>query len=245
MDPLLPQFSRRHQGKMSTDHGAKVTSPALKSNRLATAYRRYLSSSDSAAFAWEVDEHYSQFTLLTLLRRGEPETRRAAALALGILGNEHSISPLARVLNDPDRGVRLAADDSFRAILLRNCASLHQQHLLRVMHINDGGEYQKAISLAEDLVAQAPRFAEAHHQLAICWHGVGDHFQAEGVYRACLWYCRFHYPAWQGLARCRIELNDNPGALMALRRALSICPDLESVRPQIRTLRRKMRRADS
>ena len=245
MDSLLPQFSRRHQGKMSTDHGAKVTSPALKSNRLATAYRRYLSSSDSAAFAWEVDEHYSQFTLLTLLRRGEPETRRAAALALGILGNEHSISPLARVLNDPDRGVRLAADDSFRAILLRNCASLHQQHLLRVMHINDGGEYQKAISLAEDLVAQAPRFAEAHHQLAICWHGVGDHFQAEGGYRACLWYCRFHYPAWQGLARCRIELNDNPGALMALRRALSICPDLESVRLQIRTLRRKMRRADS
>ena len=245
MDSLLPWFSRRHQGKISTDHGAKVTSPALKSNRLATAYRRYLSSADSASFAWEVDEHYSQFTLLTLLSRGEHETRRAAALALGIVGNQQSISPLARALNDSDRGVRLAADDSFRAILLRDCASLHHQNLLRVMHLNDGGEYQHAISLAEELVAQAPRFAEAHHQLAICWHGMGDHFQAEGVYRACLWYCRFHYPAWQGLARCRIELNDNSGALMALRRALSICPDLESVRLQIRTLRRKMRRADS
>ena len=222
-----------------------MTSPALKSNRLATAYRRYLSSADSAAFAWEVDDHYSQFTLLTLLSRGEFETRRAAALALGIVGNRQSISPLARALNDPDRGVRLAADDSFRALLLRDCASSHHQNLLRVMHLNDGGEYQNAISFAEGLVAQAPRFAEAHHQLAICWHGMGDHFQAEGVYRACLWYCRFHYPAWQGLARCRIELNDNVGALMALRRALSICPDLEAVRLQIQTLCRKMRRADS
>jgi tetratricopeptide (TPR) repeat protein len=237
--------SRRHQGKKSTDHGAKVTSPALKSNRLATAYRRYLSSSDSATFAWEVDEHYSQSTLLTLLGRGETETRRASALALGILGNQKSISLLARALKDVDRGVRLAADDSFRTILLRDCAPVHHQHLLRVMHLNDGGEYQVAISLAEDLVLKVPRFAEGHHQLAICWHGMGNYFQAEGVYRACLWFCRFHYPAWQGLARCRIELDDNAGALMALRRALDICPDLESVRMQIRTLRRKMRRADS
>ena len=109
----------------STDHGAKVTSPALKSNRLATAYRRYLSTADSAAFAWEVDEHYSQLTLLTLLERGESETRRAAALALGILGNQRAVSSLARALNDDDRGVRLSADDSFRAILLRDCAPVH------------------------------------------------------------------------------------------------------------------------
>ena len=230
---------------ISTDHGAKVTSPALKSNRLATAYRRYLSTADSATFAWEVDEHYSQLTLLTLLRRGESETRRAAALALGILGNQTAISPLARALNDKDRGVRLSADDSFRAILLRDCAPVHHQHLLRVMHLNDGGEYQDAFSLAEELVSLAPRFAEAQHQLAISWHGMGNHFQAEGVYRACLWHCRFHYPAWQGLARCRIELEDDAGALMALRRALDIYPDLESVRLQIRVLRRKMRRADS
>ncbi|MGB1707159.1 MAG: HEAT repeat domain-containing protein [Rubripirellula sp.] len=229
----------------STDHGAKVTSPALKSNRLATAYRRYLSTADSAAFAWEVDEHYSQLTLLTLLERGESETRRAAALALGILGNQRAVSSLARALNDDDRGVRLSADDSFRAILLRDCAPVHHQHLLRVMHLNDGGEYQEAFCHAESLVSLAPRFAEAHHQLAISWHGMGNHFQAEGVYRSCLWHCRFHYPAWQGLARCRIELGDNAGALMALRRALDICPDLESVRLQIRTLRRKMRRADS
>ena len=113
------------------------------------------------------------------------------------------------------------------------------------MHLNDGGEYQEAFCHAESLVSLAPRFAEAHHQLAISWHGMGNHFQAEGVYRSCLWHCRFHYPAWQGLARCRIELGDNAGALMALRRALDICPDLESVRLQIRTLRRKMRRADS
>ena len=101
-------------GKISKNYGAKVTSPALRSNRLATAFRRYLSSADAPAFADEVDEHYSQLTLATLLKRGQVETRRAAALALGMLGDHQSISPLARSLNDIDRGVRLAADDSFR-----------------------------------------------------------------------------------------------------------------------------------
>jgi len=222
-----------------------VTSPALRSNRLATAFRRYLSSADAPAFADEVDEHYSQLTLATLLKRGQVETRRAAALALGMLGDHQSISPLARSLTDIDRGVRLAADDSFRGLLLRDSAPVHHQFLLRVMHLNDGGEYQDALAPCTELTQFAPRFAEAHHQLAICWHGMDNFFQAEGVYRVCLWHCRFHYPAWQGLARCRIELGDDSGALMALRRALLISPDLDSVRLQIRRLQRKMRRADS
>ena len=222
-----------------------MTSPALRSNRLATAYRRYLSSADAPAFACEVDDHYTQVTLVSLLQRGEVETRRAAALALGMLGDHLSISPLARCLVDLDRGVRLAADDSFRALLLRDSAPVHHQLLLRVMHLNDGGAYQDALTPCKELTQLAPLFAEAHHQLAISWHGMDNFYQAEGVYRACLWHCRFHYPAWQGLARCRIALGDNTGALMALRRALQICPDLETVRLQIRTLQRKMRRADS
>ena len=93
------------------------------------------------------------------------------------------------------------------------------------------------------LVDQAPLYAEAHHQLAICWHGLGNFQQAESAYCACLWNCRFHYPAWQGLARCRMILGDKPGALSALNRCVEICPDMESARSQIRVLQRHLRRA--
>jgi tetratricopeptide (TPR) repeat protein len=208
------------------------------------AYRRYLSSADSPYFASEVDEFYSRSTLAKLLSRGDVEMRRASALALGMLGNHSSIESLGRALSDPDRGVRLASDDSFRALLIRDAAPLHHQQLLKVMHLNDGGEYAGALAPTMILVDQAPLYAEAHHQLAICWHGLENFFQAEAAYTACLWHCRFHYPAWQGLARCQLLLGDSEGAVRSLRRCLEISPDLENARLQIRAIQRRLRRAN-
>lgn len=221
-----------------------MTSPIVRTTRLAAAYRRYLSTADSPQFASEVDEFHCSSTLATLLDRGDVEVRRAAALALGMLGDHASIEPLGRALCDNDRGVRLAADDSFRALLIRDAAPLHHQQLLQVMHLNDGGEYAGALAPTMILVDQAPLYAEAHHQLAICWQGLENFFQAEAAYIACLWHCRFHYPAWQGLARCRLILGDSGAALSALQRCVSICPDLESARLQIRAIQRRMRQAN-
>ncbi len=221
-----------------------MTSPLVRTTRLAAAYRRFLSSADSPRYASEVDEFYCGTTLAMLLHRGDVEMRRAAALSLGMLGDHSSIEPLGRALSDPDRGVRLASDDSFRALLIRDAAPLHHQQLLKVMHLNDGGEYAGALAPTMILVDQAPLYAEAHHQLAICWHGLENFFQAEAAYSACLWNCRYHYPAWQGLARCRLLLGDSEGAVSALRRCLEICPDLESARLQIRAIERRLRQAN-
>ncbi len=224
--------------------GDTVTSPLVRTTRLASAYRRFLSSANSHQFAAEVDDHYSPFTLLSLLERGDIEQRRAAALALGMLGNRSSIETLGRALSDVDRGVRLASDDSFRALLIREAAPLHHQQLLKVMHLNDGGEYAAALAPAMILVDQAPRYVEAHHQLAICWQGLENHYQAESAYRSCLWQCRYHYPAWQGLARCWLMLDESERAEAALQRCLEICPDVESARMQLRAIRRRRRQTD-
>ncbi|TWU60026.1 Tetratricopeptide repeat protein [Rubripirellula tenax] len=224
--------------------GETVTSPLVRTTRLASAYRRYLDSADSPSFAADVDEHYCGSTLTSLLRRGDVELRRAAALSLGTLGDHSAIEPLGRALSDSDRGVRLAADDSFRALLVRDAAPLHHQQLLKVMHLNDGGEHAGALAPTMILVDQAPLYAEAHHQLAICWHGLENFYQAEAAYSACLWHCRYHYPAWQGLARCRLMLGDGEAAISALRRGLEICPDLENARAQIRIIERKLRQAN-
>lgn len=221
-----------------------MTSPLVRTTRLATAYRRYLNSADSPRFASEVDEYYGCSTLATLLARGDVEMRRAAALALGMLGDHTAIEPLGRALRDADRGVRLAADDSFRALLIRDAAPLHHQQLLQVMHLNDGGEYAGALAPTMILVDQAPLYAEAHHQLAICWHGLENFLQAEAAYSACLWHCRYHYPAWQGLARCRLMQGESEEAIRVFERCLEICPDVEHARLQIRVIRRRLRRAN-
>ncbi len=156
-----------------------------------------------------------------------------------MLGDKTSIEALGRALADVDRGVRLAADDSFRALLVRDAAPLHHQQLLKVMHLNDGGEYAGALAPTMILVDQAPSYAEAHHQLAICWHGLENFKQAELAYSACLWHCRYHYPAWHGLAKCRMMNGETEETLKALQRCLEICPDFETVRLQIRAIERQ------
>ncbi|QEG02166.1 Tetratricopeptide repeat protein [Stieleria maiorica] len=221
-----------------------MTSPLVRTTRLATAYRRLLSSADAPRYAAEVDEHYSPTTLATLLQRGDVELRRAAAMALGLLGNSRSVDPLGRALSDVDRGVRLVADDSFRGLLLRDAAPTHHQQLLKVMHLTDGGEFAAALAPAMILVEQAPMYAEAHFQLASCWHGLEDYRKASQSYIACLWRCRFHYTAWQGLARCQIMSGEYVAASKSLERCIEIVPDLESARVQLRALRRRMRRSD-
>ncbi|MEM6365584.1 MAG: HEAT repeat domain-containing protein [Planctomycetota bacterium] len=221
-----------------------MTAPIVRTTRLATAYRRLLASSDAPQFAAEVDEFYSPATLVTLLGRGDVELRRASAMALGLLGKTKSIEPLGRALCDVDRGVRLVADDSFRSLLLRDASPTHHQQLLKVMHLTDGGEFAAALAPAMILAEQAPMYAEAHFQLACCWHGLDDHFKAADAYTACLWRCRFHYTAWQGLARCQIVDGDCVGAVRSLLRCINIVPDLESARVQLRAIRRRMRRSD-
>ena len=221
-----------------------MTSPLVRTTKLAAAYRRYLTCADAPQFAAAVDEHYAPNTLATLLSRGDVELRRASALALGMLGKSHSIEPLGRALADDDRGVRLAADDSFRALLVRSAAPIHQQQLLQVMHLNDGGEYAAALAPTMILADNAPHFAEAFHQLAICWHGLENFDNAITAYTACLTRCRFHYLAWQGLARCQIAIGDFHAAARSLERCIDLSPDFENARLQLRALRRRMRRSD-
>lgn len=221
-----------------------MTSPLVRTTRLATAYRRFLASADAPQYTAEVNEHYSPVTLATLLSRGDVELRRASAMALGLVGNKRSVEPLGRALCDVDRGVRLVADDSFRGLLMRDAAPTHHQQLLKVMHLTDGGEYAAALAPAMVLAEHAPLYAEAHFQLASCWHGLDDTDKARASYVACLWRCRFHYTAWQGLARCQIVSGQFRDAATSLQRCLDIVPDFETARVQLRALRRRMRRSD-
>lgn len=223
--------------------GEQVTAPLVGTTRLAIAYRRYLSSMDCPTYVVEVHKSYTVSTLAMLLHRGDVELRRAAALALGMLGDDLTLEALGRALSDRDRGVRLASDDSFRSLLIRSAAPVHHQHLLRIMHLNDGDQFEDALASVTTLAKQAPMYAEAHHQMAISYRGLENFAHAQSAYIACLYRCRYHYPAWQGLAKCRLMLGDSEGAIEALQRCCKICPDMESARLQIRAIKRRLRRA--
>ena len=82
-------------------------------------YNRYLTNNDCAMFLKRVARRYSCATLERLVTVGDHTTRRAAVLALSLLGDYSSNAVLGRALVDRDRGVRTIAESGIRELWCR------------------------------------------------------------------------------------------------------------------------------
>jgi len=80
---------------------------------------------------------YTEGTLQRLLTHPDPETRRAAVLALGLVGTMDSNGPLARVLHDDDQPAARMAADALWQVWFRGGTEEQNSELQRVLHLPD------------------------------------------------------------------------------------------------------------
>jgi tetratricopeptide (TPR) repeat protein len=203
---------------------------------LLKSYQRYLQDGDTARFIQSVASRYAVATLLRVLVEGDTYRRRAAALALGFIGDISCNEALGPLLCDRDRKVRLVVDDSLRSIWSRD-GSPEQRHLLdRVMRLNECGEHEQAVKLSSELLDSNNEFAEAYHQRSLALFHIDEIAASIEDCRRVLQLNQFHYAAMIGLGHCHLELGDLLEALFWFRAALETYPDLEPVRIQVRRL---------
>ena len=81
--------------------------------------------------------HYTEGTLQRLLLHPDVETRRAAVLALGLIGTIESNSALARVLRDEDPTPARMAADALWQLWFRGGTEEQNGELQRIMHLPD------------------------------------------------------------------------------------------------------------
>lgn len=199
-------------------------------------YQRYLADGDTPIFIIAIAEKYSISTLERLLMAGEIQSRRAAALALGLLAGQSAVSKLGPLLKANDRKLRLVADDSLRAIASRE-GSLHdRQALERVIRLNECGHIERAIALATECIDTSGGTSELYHQRSLALFQIDCIEQAIEDCRQTLKLNPFHYAAMVGLGHCYLELGDLLDSIFWFRQALDIYPDLEPVRVQVRRL---------
>lgn len=209
---------------------------------LEQAYHAYLVEQDSAAFIRQVCRRYTIGTLERLAAHGRRESRRAAVLALGFVAPYSSNPVLGRALNDPDRGVRIAAENGIRSLWCRDGNEEHRHRLGMVIRLNAAKQYADAIEHATELVEDSPAFAEAWNQRAIAF------FASRKFDRAIKDCCQvleinpYHFGAAAGMAQCYAQLRDFEAALDCFRRALRLNPNLEGVRANIAHLERALNR---
>lgn len=176
-------------------------------------------------FRAAVRDRYTEGTLQRVLATAaEDKARRAAALALGLVGTFAAVPAVAAALHDADQLVRRFAADSLWELWFR--AGTAEQNA-RLQEAAREPDPIKARAELDDLIRHAPAFAEAHNQRAIWFFKRGEFARAVEDCETVLRLNPHHFGAAAGMGQCLLKLNRPRAALRAFRQALDINPDLD------------------
>jgi tetratricopeptide (TPR) repeat protein len=200
-----------------------------------------LDHGNTADFVQSVAEVYTLATLERLLREGDRMARRGAVMAITLMGRRDSIRPVGEALRDPDRGVRLIAEDGLQAMWFRAGTFEQNQQLQMVVRLNAAAQFGEALQRAERILDEHAAFGEVWFQHGESLWGEGDYIEAIADYQRALACEPHHFPAALSKAQCYLELGDLPGAIQSLEQTLDIHPHLEVARAQIVRLERELR----
>jgi tetratricopeptide (TPR) repeat protein len=231
---LLSQssVSEGSAGRLHLDGGVlnlETTSGSL----LVEYYDTLQRDKDLEAFRQKVSARYAQAALGRLLDSPNVEARRAAVLALGLIGTNDVNATVARALKDVDLRVRYLAENALWAIWFRADSPANNLTLETVADLISRRRFDEAIVLATELIDRAPGFAEAYNQRAIAAFFLGRYAESAEDCKRAIERNRFHTGALSGLAKCQLELDLREDALKSLRRASSLQPYNESIRQMI------------
>jgi tetratricopeptide (TPR) repeat protein len=205
---------------------------------LLVLYREYLDHQDSAELTREISNRYTPGTLERLAQSPDRQIRRAAVLALGLVGDFDVNHTLGCALVDDDRTVRTLAQNGIRSVWCRAGNRRQQRQLRTIMRLVDARQYHDAIHRATELIDKAPWFAEVWNQRAIARFNLGQYHESIRDCHQALELNPYHFAAAASMGQAYLELSNFVSALESFRRALRLSPDLEAVRFQVARLTR-------
>jgi tetratricopeptide (TPR) repeat protein len=204
-------------------------------------YHRFLDNGHTADYVRSVAEVYTMATLHRLVRDGNRMARRGAVLAVTLMGRSESLRLVGRALRDPDRGVRLIAEDGIQTMWFRAGTFEQNQQLQMIVRLNAAARFAEATECAERILEQHAAFGEVWFQHGEAMWGDEDYVEAIADYQRALECEPHHFPAALSMAQCYLELGDLPMAIQCLEQTLDIYPYLEIARAQILRLERELR----
>jgi tetratricopeptide (TPR) repeat protein len=184
-------------------------------------------------FLRQVESNYTEATLERLLNSPDPVCRRAAVVALGLVGTTAVNAAVAARLHDSDPLVRQLASDALWAVWFRGQRPELGQELQRIVGKSDSRTMLREL---DALVLRACDYAEAYNQRAILYYRLGEFRRSVTDCEATLRLNPHHFGAAAGMAQCYLKLNKPRAALRAFRTALEINPNLDDVEAAVRAL---------
>ena len=184
-------------------------------------------------FRASVREKYNEGTLQRLLKSDDVKTRRAAVLALGLIGTMQSNAALAAMLRDEDTLVVRFSADSLWEVWFRGGTADQNWHLQQAVRQPDPEKTRAAL---DSLIQEAPDYAELYNQRAIWFFRKGEYTRAVEDCETVLRLNPYHFGAAAGMGQCHLKLKKHRSALRDFQQALEINPSLEHLRDTIQNL---------
>ena len=222
--------------KAEADNRTGTVSMPAASSLLIGYFEEFLQDRDVEQFRARVLARYNEGTLSRLVQSGENPDRRAAVLALGLIGSYESNPVVARALRDKDPVVRQLAQNALWTIWSRADTPENNAELEQIRGLLSEGQANDAIRRSNILIDRSPRFAEAYNQRAIAFYGLKRFQDSAADCRRVLERNPFHIGALGGLAKCYLELGLHDEALTTFRRAYELQPFDDDLKSTIQVL---------
>lgn len=216
--------------RAADDSARSDNANAASTTLLIESYQALLKDQDIEAFRKVVTSRFSEESLMPLVTSERPHARRAAVLALGLIGTMKANESVARGLADEDALVRKLASTALWDIWFRADTPENNARLKEIAALNANRDYGRAEELASKLILQAPAFAEAYNQRAIALFFQGRHADSARDCRRVLELNPWHIGALSGLGQCYLALGDRRQAVEVFRRVLKLQPHGEEIR---------------
>jgi len=216
---------------------SKATSDPLGLN-LVRLCRDQVSGSISPTLQQELLRVYSPRQLERLLAYGNVETRRAAVIGIGLIGDVQSQSPISIALRDSDSDVRRLAENSCRQIWARLATVDDRLKLEKIQEAARNQEFHSAAAQASLLIQNSPHYAEAWNERAILYYQMNRFTDSIQDCRQTLELNPYHFGAASGMAQCHLRMNQIPEAIAAFKLTAKLHPRLAGLDEQIAVLER-------
>jgi tetratricopeptide (TPR) repeat protein len=210
-------------------------------SELAKLLLRYSSSEKQAELKHILLRNYPQDTLIGLLRHEVAPTRRAAAYALGLIGDATAAPALLETLHHIDLNMRANAEQALWAIWFRS-GDEHIDRALKegVNHI-EKKQYGKAVDKLTEVILSAPAFPEGYNQRAVAYYMLEEWEKSIDDCKKAVKLNPVHFGAFAGMGHCYLRLGKLNEAIDAYQKALEINPNLFAVAHTILQIQNALR----
>ena len=214
-----------------------VSDPLIDPAEFVAAVQPLLQAKDMHGLIALLKTRYTHEQITSLFTCANPDARKVAALAFGLVGRKCCLPKLTPLLKDPDAVVNQMAEHAMWSVWFRSGTREANCEMKCGTRALDRREFAKALDYFTRAIDADPTFAEAYNQRAIV-HYLQERW-AESIedYRRTVERMPCHFGAWAGMGHSHAHEGQAAEAIACYERALAINPHLDCVRQAVDALR--------